>query len=66
MKKQIPLAILGGIGFALLFPFLPGRRGRGPMIENWECVNAVIFCAALFAITYPIAFTMRKKQTEKN
>jgi hypothetical protein len=65
MKKRIPWAILGGIGFALLFPFLPGRRGRRPMIENWEYHNAVIFSAVIFAIVYPIGFTMGKNQTEK-
>lgn len=65
MKKRIPLAILGGIGFALLFPFMPGLRGRRPMIENWEYDNAVIFSAVIFAIVYPIAYTMGKNQTEK-
>lgn len=59
------MAILGGIGFAILFPFLPGRRGRRPMIENWEYDNAVIFSTIIFVIIYPIAYTMGENQTEK-
>lgn len=65
MEKQIPWAILGGIGFSLVFPFLPGRRGRKPMIENWEYPNAVLFSAIIFAIIYPIGYSIGKNKTEK-
>jgi len=65
MKKRIPLGILIGVVFALLFPYLPGRRGRRPMIETWEYSNAVIFSAVIFAIVYPIGYVIGKNKLEK-
>lgn len=65
MKKRIPLGILMGIVFSFLFPYLPGRRGRRPMIETWDYHNAVIFSAIIFAIIYPIGYSMGKNKIEK-
>jgi len=65
IKKMIPIGILIGIAFSFLFPYLPGRRGRSPMIETWEYHNAVLFSAAIFAIVYPIGYAMRKSKLEK-
>jgi len=65
MKKRIPLGIIIGIAFSLLFPYLPGKRGRRPMIETWEYHNAVIFSAIIFIIIYPIGYTMGKSKLEK-
>ena len=62
---MIPLGILIGIAFSFLFPYLPGRRGRSPMIETWEYHNAVLFSAVIFAIVYPIGYAMRKSKLEK-
>ena len=65
MKKRIPLGILIGFIFSFLFPYLPGRRGRRPMIETWDYHNAVIFSAIIFAILYPIGYSMGKNKLEK-
>ena len=65
MKKRIPLGILICIALAFLFPYLPGRRGRRPMIETWDYNNAVIFSAVIFAIIYPIGYTIGKNKLEK-
>ncbi|MGY0393280.1 hypothetical protein ACW5R3_12065 [Bizionia sp. KMM 8389] len=65
MKKRIPLGIILGLGFSLLFPYLPGKRGRSPMIETWEYQNAVLFSAAFYAITYPIGYSIGKNKLEK-
>ncbi|MFS4456821.1 hypothetical protein [Maribacter sp. 2304DJ31-5] len=65
MKKRIPWGILGGIAFVFIFPFLPGRRGRRPMIESWEYHNVVIFSAILYVIVYPIGYVIGKNKIEK-
>lgn len=65
MKKRIPWAILMGVLFALLFPFLPGSRGSRPIIENWEYHHALLFCAIIFVVVYPIAYTIGKTKLEK-
>ena len=65
MKKQIPIRILIGVIFAFLFPYLPGRSGRRPMIETWEYSNAVIFSAVIFAIIYSIGYSIGKSKLEK-
>lgn len=65
IKKRIPFGILIGVVFAFLFPYLPGRRGRRPMIETWEYSNAVIFSAVIFAIIYPIGYVIGKNKLEK-
>lgn len=65
MQKKIPWGILGGIIFSFLFPFIPGLRGRRPMIENWEYQNAVLFCAIIYIIIYPIGYTKGKNKAEK-
>ncbi|QSS96686.1 hypothetical protein [Psychroflexus sp. ALD_RP9] len=65
IKKMIPLGILIGIVFSLLFPYLPGRRGRRPMIETWEYQNAVIFSAIIFIVAYLIGYLFKKDKLEK-
>ncbi len=50
---------------AITFPFLPGRRGRKPMIENWEYGNALVFVSILFAFVYLISYFWRKDKLEK-
>lgn len=65
MQKKIPWGIFGGFVFSFLFPFIPGRRGRRPMIENWEYQNAVLFCAIIYIIIYPIGYIMGKNKAEK-
>jgi hypothetical protein len=52
LKKNIPFAIGGGLIFSFIFPYIPGRRGRKPMIETWEYTNAVIFSLILFFTIY--------------
>ncbi|MCR8668055.1 hypothetical protein NO995_10205 [Aestuariibaculum sp. M13] len=65
MKKRIPLGILIGIGFSFLFPYLPGKHGRRPLIETWDYHNAVIFGAVIFAVIYPIGYSIGKNKLEK-
>jgi len=65
MKKRIPLGILIGIGLSFLFPYLPGRHGERPMIETWGYHNAVIFCAIIITIVYPIGYIIGKNKIEK-
>jgi len=62
---MIPLGILIGIAFSFLFPYLPGSRGRRPMIEAWEYQNAVIFSAIIFIIAYSIGYLLKKEKLEK-
>jgi len=65
LRKKVPWGILGRIVFSFLFPFIPGRRGRRPMIESWDYHNAVMFCALVYVIVYPIGYTMGKNKLEK-
>ena len=65
MKKRIPFAILVGIAFVLLVPFVPGRRGRRPSIETWGYTNAVIFASVVFVFMYVISYVMKKSELEK-
>lgn len=65
MKKRVPLGILTGIGFSLLYPYLPRRHGGKPMIETWNYHGAVLFSAVIFAIVYSIGYSMGKNKLEK-
>lgn len=53
------------VGLALLFPFIPGKRGRKPMVDNWEYSHALIFVTILFTVTYIIAYYWRKDKLKK-
>lgn len=65
MPKKVLKEILGLIVLAIIFPFLPGKRGRKPMVENWEYDYALIFVAILFFIIYLITYYWRKEKLEK-
>ncbi|WP_420574001.1 hypothetical protein [Kordia sp.] len=65
MKKRIPLGILACIGFCFIFPYLPGRRGRKPMIETWGYQNAVLFGVVIFPIVCAVCYIMAKSKLEK-
>ena len=65
-KKRIPLLIFIGIALSFIFPYLPGRRGRRPMIEFWEYHYAVLFCAVIIASVLAISYSMDKTKLEKN
>lgn len=66
LKKRIPYYI--GVAFILpfLFPFLPGRRGRVPLIDRMEYHEAVIFGFVIMAITLSIAYGFKKENLKKN
>jgi len=55
-KKNRPFAIGGGVVFSLIYPYLPRRHGRKPMIETWDYVNAVGFMLVLYFTIYLIAY----------
>ena len=65
MKKRIPIGILIGIAMSLIFPFLPRKHGRQPLIETWEYSHAVLYIAVIVAIFYPISYAMGKEKIEK-
>ena len=56
LKKNVPFAIGGGLIFSFIFPYIPGRRGRKPLIETWEYTNAVIFSLILFFTIYLFSY----------
>lgn len=67
--KNLPKTVIREIliltGVAILFPFLHGKYGRRPMIENWEYDNALIFIVIVFVITYVLAHSWRKDKLSK-
>ncbi len=65
MKSRVPLAIVVGIIFSFIFPFMPGHRGKEPLAEQWGYQNAVIFSATVLFIAYPIGYILRKERIEK-
>jgi hypothetical protein len=65
LPKKVVKEIFILTGLAILFPFIPGKRGRKPMVENWEYSNALIFVAILFTLTYIIAYYWRKDKLIK-
>lgn len=65
MKKRIPLTIFICVVFALVFPFLPGSRGRRPMIETMEYTEAIVFLAIVFSIIYPISYLIKNNKLQK-
>jgi hypothetical protein len=55
-KKNIPFAVGGGFIFSFIYPYIPGRRGRKPMIETWEYSNAVMFMLVIYFGIYLISY----------
>ncbi|WP_339882541.1 hypothetical protein [Polaribacter vadi] len=45
---NIPISIILGIIYSLYSPYLPGRRGRPPMIERMEYSDAILLSAFIF------------------
>jgi len=40
----------------LVMPYLPGRRGKPPMIERMDYTDAVIMCAVVFTLAIGISW----------
>ncbi|MFH4966547.1 hypothetical protein V8G69_16215 [Gaetbulibacter sp. M235] len=56
LKKNAPFAIIGGILLSLIYPYLPRRYGRKPLIEQMEYFNAVLFMGVIYFIIYAISY----------
>lgn len=65
MKKGIPLFIIIGIIFTFAYPYIPGRRGRDPLVESMGYEYSVIFSAIMFIALVPVGYYMAKKDLEK-
>ncbi len=65
LKKGIPLFIFIGIVFSLAYPYIPGRRGRGPLAETMGYEYSVIFSAIVFIVVVPVGYYMVKKDLGK-
>ena len=65
LPKNIPKEVFMLVGFAVVFPFIPGKRGRKPIIENWEYSHSLIFVSIIFTIIYIITYHWRKDKLEK-
>jgi Na+/melibiose symporter-like transporter len=56
LKKNAPFAIIGGLLFCFIYPYLPRRYGRKPLIEQMEYFNAVLFIGVIYFIIYAISY----------
>lgn len=65
LPKKVIREVLLLTGLAIIFPFLPGRGGRRPMIENWDYQDALIFVVIIFVITYLLFHSWRKNKMNK-
>ncbi|MEL7271659.1 MAG: hypothetical protein AAGL34_18945 [Bacteroidota bacterium] len=65
LPKKVFKEVLILTGVAILFPFLPGKRGREPMIKSWEYDDALIFTSSIFGLTYIIGYFWRKEKLQK-
>ncbi|MFS4494569.1 hypothetical protein [Maribacter sp. 2308TA10-17] len=67
--KNLPNRVIREIllltGLAIIFPFLPGKFGRRPMIENWDYSDALIFVVIIFVVTYIGILSWRKNRLNK-
>ncbi|NQX81900.1 MAG: hypothetical protein HRT66_07905 [Flavobacteriaceae bacterium] len=64
-RNKIPLGIVIGIVFSFIFPYIPGRHGRKPMLEDFGYENSVVFCVVFYAIIYLIGYATDKSKLEK-
>ena len=55
-KKRIPITIIVGIIFPFIYPYLPRKYGRKPLIEEWEYNSSVIFLISVYFITFVIIY----------
>lgn len=62
LPKRVIREVLLLTGLAIIFPFLPGRRGRRPMIENWDYEYALIFVVVIFVFTYLLIHSFMEKK----
>ncbi len=53
---NIPISIVVGVAYSFYSPYLPGRRGRPPMIERMEYSDAVFQSAFIFFSILLISF----------
>jgi len=53
---NIPISIIVGILYSIYSPYLPGRKGRPPMIERMEYSDAVLQSAFIFFSILLISF----------
>ncbi|MBZ9652832.1 hypothetical protein [Psychroflexus montanilacus] len=66
LKKRIPYYIGVALILPFLFPFLPGRRGRVPLIDRMEYHEAVIFGFVIMTITVSIVYGFKLENLKKN
>lgn len=65
LKKNRPFAIGGGVVLSLIYPYIPGRHGRKPMIETWDYANAVGFMLVLYFAIYLISYVYLMDKNKK-
>ena len=63
---NIPISIILGIIYSVYSPYLPGRRGRSPMIERMEYSDAILQSAFIFfSILFVSFFFLISKKKKK-
>ncbi len=65
LKKKIPFFIGVVVIFLFFAPYIPGRRGRQPLIEKLEYHEAILFYFVIMAITLSLFYLWKMNKLKK-
>ena len=55
-KSRTPYAIIVGVLFSFIYPYVPRKYGGKTMVEDWDYLNAVFFMAVMYFVIYVISY----------
>ncbi len=63
-KFNVPISIVIGVLYSFIYPYIPRKGGRPPMIEEMEYIDAITETAILFFILlfFSMYFIINKKK----
>lgn len=64
-KRNLLIGTIICIPLLFIYPYMPGRRGRPPLIETMDYTHAIIFIGILWAIVIPLSYFWNKENHRK-